>query len=168
MANRFFHSISANEKRFTMNEVVKRIKNFINADPEREYKIYIGSDSHCIKSVTIYVTAIVIHRVGKGAIYFYCKWHESGRQAFVNRLYNEAYGSIVTMNNLLDEAEEIVFEYPCFLADNITIHVDAGTRGKTQNILPSILGLVRGNGFNCECKPNSFSATYVADRHSKS
>ena len=53
-------------------QVVQTISDFIAADPKRDYKIIVGTDSERrANDKADFVTAIVIHRVGNGGRYFW-------------------------------------------------------------------------------------------------
>src|SRR3989344_7513601 len=61
----------SNGQQLNANRVVEEIKKFMNGDPNRCYKIIIGSDSEHLQDRTAdFVTAIVVHRVGNGGRYF--------------------------------------------------------------------------------------------------
>jgi len=49
----------------------------------------------------------------------------------------------------------------------LEIHVDAGQNGETKNIVNSIVGMVKGNGFNVKIKPESYCASTVADKYTR-
>jgi predicted RNase H-related nuclease YkuK (DUF458 family) len=49
----------------------------------------------------------------------------------------------------------------------LEIHIDAGNRGKTKEILTALKGMVLGCGFTCKVKPESCGASKVADKYSK-
>ena len=57
------------------------------------------------------------------------------------------------------------------LRDNslISIHVDAGwsDKGKTKELVPSLVGWIRACGFAAEVKPESYAASSIADKISK-
>ncbi len=57
------------------------------------------------------------------------------------------------------------------LRDNVSIaiHIDAGwsPNRKSRELIPELVGWIRGMGYNCEVKPNSFVASTIADKISK-
>ena len=106
------------------------------------------------------ITAIVIHRVGHGGIYFWKRIINKKVYALRQRMYTEALLS-------LEMAETVI---ALLHKDGVTkydveIHVDIGKYGKTREMLNEIVGMIRGNGYAVRTKPDSFGASCVADRH---
>lgn len=64
---RFFNSTERNG--MTFDQVYGKIVDFIRKDTQNEYVLGVGSDSHEYKEYICFVTAVHIHRVGKGAWY---------------------------------------------------------------------------------------------------
>ena len=48
-----------------LNEVVNDILGYISEDIDRSYKLLVGSDSHPSQQGTCFVSAIIIHRLGR-------------------------------------------------------------------------------------------------------
>ena len=40
-----------------------------------------------------------------------------------------------------------------------------GKNGDARDMINEIVGMIRGNGFECKTKPDAFGASKVADRH---
>ena len=68
-----FYNVSERHLNFDM--VFTRICNFIEKDPRNLYRLSIGTDSQAHQKDTRFITAIHIHRVGKGA--WGCLHHQS-------------------------------------------------------------------------------------------
>jgi len=51
--------------------------------------------------------------------------------------------------------------------DSAEIHIDAGYDGPSKQVIPSIVGYVKGMGYSYRLKPWAFAATKVAHRHTK-
>ena len=66
---------------------------------------------------------------------------------------------------LLDTDEYRVIYDNCPLS----IHIDAGNApyGKTYTLIQSLVGWVHAMGYDCEVKPNAWTASTIADRISK-
>ena len=64
------HFISPSKGVMDWDEMVIDILDYVTSDSDYSYKIIIGTDSH-VRDETHFVTALVVHRVGKGARYFY-------------------------------------------------------------------------------------------------
>lgn len=49
---------------------------YIAEEPHASYKLIVGTDSHT-RTDLCFVTAIIVHRLGKGARYYYRRRHQS-------------------------------------------------------------------------------------------
>jgi len=155
---------NAKHERMTLDEVLNRIISFVDEIPDREYQLSIGTDSMTYKD-THFVLAIVLHRVGNGGIYFYKKFDHAGIRDLRTKLYTETQLSIETadllVSNLLDKDENILDKL------NLSIHLDIGTSGPTKDLIKELEGWVTAVGYDYEIKPNSYAASFVADKYSK-
>jgi predicted RNase H-related nuclease YkuK (DUF458 family) len=149
-------------------QVIAEIKTFLEEDPEALYSLVIGSDSQEIggdeKSKTLnLVTAIVVHRRGFGGRYFWKRKKVENIHSLREKIYAETLAS-------LEFATEFVPLLKKQLNGNsplyeLEIHVDVGNRGETRDMIKEVVGMVTGNGFVAKTKPDSFGASYVADKH---
>ncbi|TAL19182.1 hypothetical protein EPN90_04410 [Patescibacteria group bacterium] len=140
------------------NEVAEEILAYIQAEPACRYSLVVGSDSEVGLEVD-FVTAVVVHRVGRGGRYF---WTHSRSPRFAtlrDRIWQEALFSINCAQRLV---ELFGSEQP---PPNIEIHVDVGPNGPTKQMIQEVIGVVRGNGFVARIKPEAYAAAAVADRH---
>ena len=148
----------------TLEKVLERIIEFIDEMPEFEYKLSIGTDSMTYKA-SHFVLAIVLHRVGKGGIYFYKRFDHPGIKDLRTKLYKETSFSIETadllLSSLLDIDEKILDKI------NFSIHLDIGNNGPTKDLIKELEGWVMAVGYDYEIKPNSYAASFVADKYSK-
>ena len=64
---------NARHDQIKFKDVIERIINFVNDDPNYTYRLSIGTDSMTYDESN-FVLAIVLHRVGNGGIYFYKKF----------------------------------------------------------------------------------------------
>jgi predicted RNase H-related nuclease YkuK (DUF458 family) len=142
-------------------EAVTRMRVFVRQNTDREYRLIVGSDSLPGHDGQVYVvTAIVLHRVGNGAMYFWQR-HLSGKiHTLRDRMYAEALASIA-MAQRLEEMSEL----KTFLEDHIEIHVDVGQDGPTRDMIKELVGMIIAHGYQAKTKPESFAASKVADRH---
>lgn len=133
-------------------------------DPQSKYRIVIGSDSQPKNDDNFdFITAIVIHRVGKGGIYFFKREVKKGYRDLKylrRRIYEEATLSLTTADTFLE-----VVKNDGITKFDVEIHVDIGNFGETREMINEIVGMIRGSGFIVKTKPDSFAATKVADRH---
>jgi predicted RNase H-related nuclease YkuK (DUF458 family) len=156
-----FHSPSCGE--LTLDEAYAEITGYIDEKPKEQYKLIIGTDSqpHYRQDVC-FVTAIIIHRVGKGARYFYRRQRQRYMESLRQRIYYETYLSL-----------EVATLVTAKLADNgnsrlnIEIHLDVGEKGDTKELIREVVGMVIGSGFHVSIKPDSYGATKVADKYTK-
>lgn len=66
MADSFlFYNLS--EAQMTFQDVTERLKRFVNKDPRSAYVLSVGTDSQVYRDFTKFITAIHLHRTGKGA-----------------------------------------------------------------------------------------------------
>ncbi len=118
--------------------------------------VCVGTDSDSKDGKTVYATAVVVHRVGNGATYFYRKVVEKGRHDMYTRLFREAELSVEMAKMVKD-----------ILGVSPIVHLDIGEEGESSKVMPTLVGYVVGMGFKCIVKPESFAAYKVAHRHTK-
>ncbi len=155
----YFISPSKGKMRFEdmMLDVIKYIKGLSTSS----YKIIIGSDS-MVRSSTCFVTAVIVHRLGKGARYYYHKKTQRKIKSLRQKIFYETALSL--------EVGGMVHK---FFADygfddlNVEIHIDIGIHGESKDIIREVVGMVTGSGFRAKIKPEAFGASTVADKHTK-
>ncbi len=131
------------------------------SEPEHKYQLVIGSDSQPKNSkATDFVTAIVVHRIGLGGIYFWKRIVEQKNFVLRSRIYQEAALSLSTAEEFLK-----VFKNDGITKFDVEIHVDIGKFGQTREMIAEVVGMIRGSGFIVKTKPDSYGASKVADRH---
>lgn len=144
--------------------LVDRVLEFIEKESNSHFKIVIGTDSELTgASAAHFVCAVVVHHVGHGGVYF---WGQATRNQvrvkdLRSRMYEEATYSLTLAQRLLDEFKER--DLP--LDKILEIHVDVGQNGDTKTMIAEIVGMIKGSGFICKTKPDSYAASNVADRH---
>ena len=144
------------------NHVLGEIKAFLNARPDRLYKIVIGSDSEA-KGISSIVTAVTIWRIGNGAIHFWTKSEEKKFGSMRDRIWQEAIASIMLAQEFRSRLGDTLGE-DLFWEGN-EIHVDIGPNGPTKELIDGVVGMIKGYHFIPVIKPYSFGASIVADRH---
>ncbi len=148
--------------RLKLPQVIERIIEFVQAEPDQKYRIIIGTDSQDHNSKgTEFVTALVVHRVGGGGIYFWRGYRKTHPYAIKERIYEEALASIDFANDFILSLKSA----PQLLEIGLEIHVDIGENGLTRDIITEVVAMVQGNGYDVKVKPESFGASKVADRH---
>lgn len=152
-----FHSPTLGK--MTFEEAISKALEFI-AKEEGTYKVIIGTDSEAISSGLIdFVTALVVHHIGHGGVYFWSRLERNHIHSLRQRIYEEAMYSLALAQRVVE-----VFGKKK-TAQDIEIHVDIGQKGPTRELIGEVVGMIRGNGFNVKTKPDSFGASSVADRH---
>lgn len=153
--------ISPTQGTMNLNSVFNCIRNYMDLYPEDNYRLIIGTDSQ-MRQQTVFVTAIIIHRVGKGARYFYTRRRERQMQSLRQRIYYETSLSL-----------EVAAHLTAILAQanmdevKLEIHLDIGPNGETKSLIRELVGMVIGSGFSARIKPYSIGASTVADKHTK-
>lgn len=145
-----------------LGQVLKEIAMFVGSQPERLYKIIIGSDSEASK-VSRIVTAVTIWRVGNGAIHFWTASEDKKFGSMRDRIWQEAISSIMLAQELRSHLEDTLGDN--FFWEGNEIHVDIGPNGPTKELIDSVVGMIKGYNFIPVIKPYSFGASIVADRH---
>ena len=154
-----FHSQTFGD--LTLEEVRNKVFDYIRADPEKNYRLVIGTDSASgTKEETDFVTAIVIHRVGRGGIYFWQRTIDKKKYVLRERIYQEAFLSLKTAQEFMD-----IIKVNGIGKYDVEIHVDIGPYGETREMINEVVGMVRGSGFAVAIKPEAYGASKVADRH---
>lgn len=144
---------------------LERLKNIISSfmaqDKKARYEIVVGTDSQKIKKDTHdFVSALIVHRVGFGGIYFWKRQIVDKKIGLKERIYLEATMSLETSENFIN-----FFKVNGISRYNIQIHVDIGHNGETRDMITEVVGMVRGSGYDVKIKPDSYGASKVADRY---
>ena len=144
----------------TFSQVVDEIVSMMRNDPEAAYEIIVGTDSQTYYNTAEYVSAIVIHRLGKGGRYFWQRRRERNPKTIRERIWREAWLSYELARRLMEALQERkVLEF------HLEIHVDVGRSGRTRELVEEVVGMIRGSGFAVRTKPEAYAASVVADKH---
>ncbi len=139
----------------------KIISSFMAQDNKGRYEIIVGTDSQKVKKDTYdFVSALIVHRVGFGGIYFWKRQLIERKVSLKERIYQEATMSLMTSENFIH-----FFKVNGISKYNIQIHVDIGHNGETRDMINEVVGMVRGSGYDVKIKPYSYGASKVADRY---
>lgn len=151
--------------KLTLEQAIERIYNFISSR-DGSYKFIIGTDSQTVNGCVVFVTALIVHRVGNGGIYFYDKRVVDKKFSLADRMFTEVSYSIQLASELLEKIDENLYSFYEFLSD-LEIHVDVGRDGETRELINAVVGMVKGNGYRVKCKPEAYAASKVADKHTR-
>lgn len=156
-----FKFVSGEGRAMAVQEMIDEAIRFMKEEPKRTYKIMLGTDSALIDRVSAdFVTAIVLHRLGNGARYFWRRVELKPFHTLRDRIIREAMISLEAAQKILsflkeNGAPEFDFE----------IHVDVGQNGETRTMIQELVGMIRASNFEVKTKPESCAASSVADRH---
>ena len=139
----------------------RAITGFLDEDPESAYKLIIGTDSQTYDE-SYFVTAIVVHRLGKGARFFYHKQRKKKMTSLRHKIFYETSLSLGLASKLAER-----FSENGHANLNLEIHLDVGENGETKELIREIVGMVTGSGFAAKIKPYSYGASKVADKYTK-
>lgn len=157
----FFTSPSMGQ--ITFQELFEDLVGYTNEFPDDSYKLIIGTDSHSfLNESVIFVTAVVVHRVGKGGRFYYHKQKTRYMESLRQRIYYETFLSLEVATRM---TEQLARNGESRL--NVEIHLDVGEKGETRDIIKEVVGIVIGSGYQAFIKPDSYGATTVADRFTK-
>ncbi|GAB6274318.1 MAG: ribonuclease H-like YkuK family protein [Peptococcaceae bacterium] len=152
---------SPTKGKLSFEEMMADIAGYITGLPTSAYKVIIGSDSQ-VRQETCFVTAIIVHRIGKGGRYYYRKKIQRKIKSLRQKIFYETaqsleIGAMVTKyfaEGGLDDTE-------------VEIHIDVSKHGETKDLIREVVGMVIGSGFQAKIKPEAFGASVVADKHTK-
>ena len=157
--------ISPTQGKIPIEKMVKELAGFMGEEQDYFYSLIIGTDSKSGKpngrDKIDFVTAVVIHRKGKGGRYFWQKNKIEKIGSLRDKIYMETLLSIRL-------AEKLVPEFTKKLNGErykLEIHIDVGDMGPTREMIKEVVGMVNGNGFTAKTKPESYGAFVVADKH---
>ncbi|ADL06829.1 ribonuclease H-like YkuK family protein [Thermosediminibacter oceani] len=153
--------ISPTKGRIPIEEVVKDIIAFMEEEPNAPYKLIIGTDSQARDNVC-FVTAIIVHRVGKGARYYYQRKIMPQVKSLRHKVYTETSLSLEAVSLLKGELSKTSYRNM-----DVEIHVDIGQNGDTKELIREVVGWVMSSGYKVKIKPQAFGATKVADKYTK-
>ncbi|HNR24425.1 MAG TPA: ribonuclease H-like YkuK family protein [Candidatus Bipolaricaulis anaerobius] len=146
--------------RLSFQEVVDEILAMMAAAPEASYEVVVGTDSQTYADEVDYVSAIVVHRVGRGGRYFWRREKDERPQSLRERIYREAWLSYETAEELIRALKDRGVS-----GFQLEIHVDIGRNGRTRDLVEEVVGMILGVGYRVRTKPEAYAASAVADRY---
>lgn len=160
MQDGLFHSPTKGP--LSYDRLVKDLLDFVSEEPHAKYKLIVGTDSHTRANDVCFVSAIVVHRLGKGARFYYRRRHQQKIRSLRQKIFYETAISLSLAEKLATSLADTGAE-----ALNVEIHLDVGEQGETRELIREVVGMVVGSGFQAAIKPNSYGASKVADRYTK-
>ncbi len=159
MQDGLFHSPTKGP--LSYEHLITDLLNYVAEEPQAKYKLIVGTDSHT-RTDLCFVTAIIVHRMGKGARFYYRRRHQQKIKSLRQKIFYETAISLALAEKLANSLAEIGAA-----GLNVEIHLDVGEQGETKDLIRDVVGMVTGSGFHAEIKPNSYGASKVADRYTK-
>lgn len=145
----------------TLDRLKEIVSSFMAGDKKASYEVIVGSDSQKVKKdVYDFVSALIVHRIGFGGIYFWKREVTARKISLKERIYQEATMSLITSENFVK-----FFKTNGISKYNIQIHVDIGHNGETRELITEVVGMIRSSGYDVKIKPLSYGASKVADRY---
>lgn len=146
--------------------VIREIVNFLCQDQESKYKLVIGTDSQERyfkgEKQANFVTAVVVHRKGKGGRYFWKNGTRKKVSSLRQKIYTETALSLEVASQVVPLLKRQLNGANNW---NLEIHIDVGDSGDTRTMIREVVGMVTGNGFAAKTKPDSYAASSIADKH---
>ncbi len=166
-----FYNIT--EGNMSILDVINRIKKFINIDPSSQYVLSIGTDSQVHQTETRFITAIHLHRVGKGA-WGCLKQYRINRpivsvreKISLETALSQEIAYLFT-DTFLMEIMDLVIPYTDDGADlRFEIHLDIGRTGVTKDLINEMTGRITAMGLEAKIKPDAYTAFSYANRFTK-
>jgi uncharacterized protein len=155
--------ISPTKGCLTFNTLIYDLVDYMEAEPNDKYSVIVGCDSKLYRETTVFVNVILVHRIGKGARYFYQRHYQDVGKELRPRIYQEASMALDLGQQFITRLKKALTKQK--LDYSFEIHVDIGKDGPTKNMIREIVGMIEGNGFIARYKPESYCASTVADRH---
>ena len=158
-----FRSPSRDEL-ISLDALVCDLVSFMADEPEESYVVGVGTDSKIYADKIVFVTAIFIHRVGKGARYFYNRFYVKSIMSLEERMYQEANLSLFVSQELSEILSSAILSLD-MTEYRFEIHVDVGMNGDTRKVVKQIVGWLESCGFIVKSKPKAPCASTVADKY---
>jgi predicted RNase H-related nuclease YkuK (DUF458 family) len=159
------HFISPSKGPLSISETVAEIAGFVKDDPAAFYSLVIGTDSQAKrtngKAEIDFVSAVIVHRKGHGARYFWKKEKKFRAPVLREKIYTETLMSLELAEKIVPLLREAITPAKY----DLEIHIDVGSLGPTREMIREVVGMVNGNGYIAKTKPEAWGASSVADKH---
>lgn len=158
--------VSPSKGPLEISQMILELADFVDEEPGSFYRLVIGTDSQT-KSVNgkaeiDFVTAVVIHRQGKGARYF---WRKEKKMIRVPVLRDKIYTETTISLSIASTLVPLIRQKISAAKYDFEIHIDVGPLGPTRDMIREVVGMVNGSGYVAKTKPEAWGASSVADKH---
>ncbi|MCL6637866.1 MAG: ribonuclease H-like YkuK family protein [Alicyclobacillus sp.] len=147
----------------SLEEVVDDLLAQVQAAPRDRFRLMVGTDSQPRpgRHTVTFVTAVILHHVGKGARYYIHRVQHDHIYSLRQRMFTEAACSLQAGSLLSEQLHSRGADW------QLEVHLDVGERGATKSLVREITAWIAQNGYEPRIKPDSFGAAKVADRYTK-
>lgn len=157
--------VSPTQGILSVERMLEEISSFVASAPDAFYRVVIGTDSQAKRingeAEIDFVTAVVVHKIGHGARYFWKREKQKKKYVLREKIYTETIKSLEFAQDFVPILRNKI---PASSYD-LEIHIDVGPVGPTREMIKEVVGMVRGSGYTARTKPESYGASSVADRH---
>ncbi|MGM9986688.1 MAG: ribonuclease H-like YkuK family protein [Bacillaceae bacterium] len=163
-----FYNLSM--KKMTIEDVYNALYRFVLQDPTSMYRFSIGTDSQVYRKSTKFITAVHLHRIGKGAWGCLCehvqprKIHSLREKILLETLYSREIAMIFNDEKLRPINQLLVALNGNLLTE---FHLDVGKGGLTRELIQEVTEIVHQTGMKPIIKPESYAAFSYANRYTK-
>lgn len=158
--------VSPTVGKLDLNQMIEAICQFLFAEPQASYRLVIGSDSQEYRyhrqKICNFITAIVVHRLGKGGRYFWQNGLRKPVYSLRQKIYTETTLSLQTAEQVVPRLRQQLNGQNNW---QLEIHIDVGKSGETRDMIKEVIGMVTGYGYTCKTKPEAYAAQTIADKH---
>ena len=158
MLDQTFHNPSIGI--MTFDDVMSTIVSEMEGRSKDKFELLIGTDSSSSNHHLDLVSAIVLHKIGRGGRYFWTRIQERRTPSLRHQIWREAWLSFELAQYVIARLES-----ESMLQVNLEIHVDIGKNGRTKELIDEVVGMIIGNGLAVRIKPDAYAASAVADKH---
>ena len=162
-SNTYFYNPTSG--RMSLDGMISAVADFVHADQAAFYRVVIGTDSQAKrlngKAEIDYVTAVIVHRQGKGARYFWRKEIRYQNPVLRDKIYTETLISLQFAEVIVPSLRKAVSPAKY----DLEIHIDVGALGPTREMIREVVGMVNGSGYTAKTKPEAWGASSVADKY---
>ncbi len=146
--------------KITEQQMYDDIIGYVRQNQDDRYRLIVGTDSQPGRQ-TCFVTAVTIHREGKGARCYYHRTYHKTPFSLRHRIFEEATRSLEMAGKIISYMSSVQPDL------TIEIHCDVGEKGKTRELIQQVVTMINTSGFLARVKPFSYGASKVADRYTK-
>jgi predicted RNase H-related nuclease YkuK (DUF458 family) len=121
-------------------QMIDEVASFVEEEPSAFYRLVIGTDSQAKKingkAEIDFVTAIVVHRKGRGARYFWKREKQIKAPVLREKIYTETLMSLVVAQEIVPDLRRAVSPAKY----DLEIHIDVGSLGPTREMIKEVVG----------------------------